>query len=89
MIRLINADTYITGPFDFAEVNGKKTRDRTSRDQWLVLAKFGQMFNNEIPSMTLPGHAVHFSQFHTVAAVLESDRRVSAYLAHPSSPALV
>ena len=39
-IRLINADTYIAGPFDFAEVNGRKTRDRISRDQWLILAKF-------------------------------------------------
>ena len=88
-IRLINADTYITGPFDFAEVNGRKTRDRVSRANWLILAKFGQMFKNEVPSMTLSEYAVHFSQFHTMEAAPKSDRRVSAYLAHPSSPSSV
>jgi len=88
-IRLVNADTYITGPFDFADVNGRRTRDRIARDQWLILAKFDQMFNNEVPSMSLPEYAVHFGQFHTVAPVPASDRRVTAYLAHPSSPSSV
>ena len=75
--------------FDFAEVNGRKTRDRFPRDQWLVLARFGHMFNNEIPPMTLPEYAVYFSQFCTVATVPESDRRISAYLVYPSSPSSV
>ena len=90
-IRLINADAYITGPFDFdfAEVSGRKTRDIISRDQWLILAKFGQMFNNEIPFMTLPEYAVHFSQIHTVTPVPGSDPIVFAYLAQPSNSSSV
>ena len=59
-IRLANSYTCITGPFDFSEINGRKTRDRVSQDQWKILVKFDHMFNNDVPSLFLPEYAVHF-----------------------------
>ena len=53
---------------------GKRETEFLHRANWLILAKFGQMFNNEDPSMTLPEYAVYFSQFHIVEAVPEYDR---------------
>ena len=88
-LRMTNADTYIAGPFDFAEINGRKSRDRVPEDKWKLLSKFGHMFNNEVPSISLPDYSVHFGQFHTIYDVLEDNSRISAYLANPSSPTTV
>ena len=85
-LRLTNSDTYISGPFDFAEINGRRTRDRVPKEQWETLSKFQHMFNNEIPSSALPEYAVHFGQFHTQYSVPEVNTRVTAYLANPSDP---
>ena len=85
-VKLTNLDTYITGPFDFAEVNGRKTRDRVPQEQWQKLAKFDHMFSNEVPSLSLPEYAVNFGQFRTVHSVPEDNVRVEAYSAHPSTP---
>ena len=59
-IRLTNSDTYITGPFEFADINGRKTRDRVPQDRWEKLSKMGHMFSNEVPSLSLPEYSVHF-----------------------------
>ena len=84
-IRLTNFDTYIAGPFDFAEINGRKSRDRVPQDQWKILAKFDHMFSNEVPPLSLPEYAVHFGQFHTVYSPPENNVCVAAHLTHPSS----
>ena len=88
-LRMTNADTYIAGPFDFAEINGRKSRDRVPEDKWKLLSKFEHMFNNEVPSISLPDYSVHFGQFHTIYDVPEDNSRISAYLANPSSPTTV
>ena len=76
-LRLTNLDAYIKGPFDFAEGNCRKTRDRVPKDRWITLAKFGHMFNNEEPSIFLTGYAVHFGQYHTVYSVPDNNACVA------------
>ena len=77
-LRLTNLDTYIKGPFDFAEGNCRKTRDRVPKDRWITLVKFSHMFNNEEPSIFLPDYAVHFGQYHTVYSVPDNNVCVAA-----------
>ena len=88
-VRLTNSDTYITGQFDFADGYGKKTRDRVPQDRWEILSKYGHMFSNEVPSLSLPEYSVHFGQFHTTYDVPQDNWRMAAWLAHPLSPDMV
>ena len=88
-VRLTNEDTYVSGPFDFADVNGRRTRDRVPEAQWRILAKRTDLFSNEVPSLALPDYSVHFGQFHTSFTGQEVEARIDAYLANPSSPATV
>ena len=37
--RLTNLDTFIHGPFDFAVVNNRKSRNRISQENWTTLYK--------------------------------------------------
>ena len=63
-VRLTNADTFISGPFEFAVINGRKSRDRVGGERWKILAKFSHLFANEIPSLELPDYSVHCGQCH-------------------------
>jgi len=83
-IRLTNADTYICGPFNFALINNRQTRDRVPLEQWQILHKFRHMFTTEVPSLDLPTYSIHLGQFHSTYHCPEHDARVSAYLTHPS-----
>ena len=47
------------GPFNFAMVNNRKTRDRIIKQDWQVLAGFCQLFQNPIPSFDVPTYLVH------------------------------
>ena len=40
-------------------VNGRKTRDRVSRDDWNVLASHSSMYHNAIPRFDLPSYSIH------------------------------
>jgi len=64
-IRLTNVSTYIDGPFDFAVVNGRATRDRIALKNWQTLHTFKHLFTNEVPSIDLPEYSVHLSSFHS------------------------
>jgi hypothetical protein len=58
-INLTHEDSYIHGPFDFAVVRGRKTRDRIDQRDWDVLSKHTSMFQNEIPRFDLPTYSIH------------------------------
>jgi len=58
-IHLLHEDTFIHGPFDFATVHNRKTRDRIGQADWQVLADFSHMFQNPIPSFLLPTYSIH------------------------------
>ena len=85
-VRLTNADTYICGPFEFATINGRKTRDRVAEGHWRVLKKFGHLFTNETPCLDLPDYSIHCGQFHSTFECDRTYARVLAHLAQPSSP---
>ena len=88
-VRLTNADTFITGPFDFAIINGRKSRDRISEKQWTTLGKHNHLFTNETPPLDLPDYSVHCGQFHTSFHSVPINTRIAAYSASPSSPSTV
>ncbi len=58
-LNLTHSDTYIHGPFDFATVNGRKTRDQVAQGDWEVLFRHQLQFQNLLPWFDLPSYSVH------------------------------
>ena len=58
-LNLTHMDTYILGPFNFATVNGHKTRNRISQADWDILALHSLMFHNAVPCFNLPSYSIH------------------------------
>ena len=53
-VHLLHEDTFIHGPFDFAKVHNRKTRDRISKQ-----ASFSHLFQNPLPSFDVHTYSVH------------------------------
>ena len=79
---LSHDDVYIHGPFDFSlSQHGRPTRDKISRDDWIVLHDKKCMYANEPPPLTRGGYrfAMHCSVlFHTQIESTEVHERVIA-----------
>ena len=88
-ICLTNADTFISGPFDFATISGRKSRDRIPAEQWNVLIKHKHLFTNATPSLSLPDYSVHSGQFHSTFECASIGARIDACLACPSDHRMV
>ena len=58
-VNLTHGDTYVHGPFDFATVRGRKTRDRIDQSSWDDLASKSSMFSNPVPRCDLPTYSIH------------------------------
>ena len=58
-VTLPNADTFIHGPFEFATIRGRKTRDRISEEAWTALSRSAGAFINQIPRADLPTYSIH------------------------------
>jgi hypothetical protein len=58
-VNLTHGDTYIHGPFEFATVRGRKTRDRVDINDWNVLLAKSSMFVNKVPKLDLPSYSIH------------------------------
>jgi hypothetical protein len=58
-INLTHQDTYIHGPFDFASVHGRKSRDRIAQADWGILCSRTAMFHNPIPLVEIPTYSIH------------------------------
>jgi len=66
-VNLTHGDTYVHGPFDFATVRGRKTRDRIDQSSWDVLASKSSMFSNPVPCCDLPTYSIHVDRgIHTI-----------------------
>jgi hypothetical protein len=74
-VNLNHSDVLIHGPFNFASINGRKTRDRVSLSDWQVLAKSPHLYNNPAPNITLSAFSVHLD---TAQFSQHSDKKVSA-----------
>ena len=42
----------IHGPFNFAKLNNRQTRDRVSANDWLILSELQSLYQNQAPSIT-------------------------------------
>jgi len=74
-------DTFIHGPFEFATINGRKTRDRISAEDWSWLRKASHLFSNQTPPTSLPAFCVHLNHHHSVHHLPHATARVLAYAA--------
>ena len=63
-INITHLDTYIHGPFEFATIRGRKTRDRIAQDDWDILLSHKSMFQNNVPSFDLPTYIRYASVLH-------------------------
>jgi hypothetical protein len=61
-VNLTHECIYIHGPFEFATINGRKTRDRVASDDWNVLIEHKDLYSNNPPSMELPTYSVHIDR---------------------------
>jgi hypothetical protein len=61
-VNLLHSGTLLHGPFKFASVNGRKSRNRVSQADWDVLAKFSACFQNPLPWFNLPSYSIHINR---------------------------
>ncbi len=66
-VNLTHGNTYLHGPFNFAVVRGRKTRDCIGQDFWDMLASKTSMFTNRVPRFDLPTYSIHVDRgVHTI-----------------------
>ena len=87
-VRLIHADTYITGPFNFASIGGRQSPDRVPLDEWKALHEHSSLFSNATPSLELPDYSVHLSSFHETLDNSDVAARFTTCAANPHLLAL-
>jgi hypothetical protein len=64
-INITHSDTFIHGPFDFAIVTARKTRDCISQIDWEILSKHQPLYSNPPPRFDLPSYSIHVDRnFH-------------------------
>ena len=66
-LNVTHHDTYIHGPFEFATVRNRKTRDRISQSDWTILSDHTSMFTNPLPLFDIPSFSLHADHnFHII-----------------------
>jgi hypothetical protein len=58
-VNLTHQDMFIHGPFEFATVHHRKTRDRISQHDWDILKAHCNMFHNSLPRFDVPSYSIH------------------------------
>jgi hypothetical protein len=58
-VNLTHGDTFIHGPFNFATIRRRKTRDCIDQTDWDVLSSKPSMFVNKVPQFNLPTYSIH------------------------------
>ena len=58
-LNICHPDTFIHGPFEFALIRGRKTRDRIAQANWDALSLHSSMFCNPIPSFNVTTYSIH------------------------------
>ncbi len=58
-VHLLHEDTFIHGPFNFATINNRKTRDRIAMQDWTVLESHKHLVRNAVPPFDVPAYSVH------------------------------
>ena len=58
-VTLTHEAVYIHGPFNFASISGRKSRDRVDAARWTALAQQKDMYSNLPPGSELPTYSIH------------------------------
>jgi hypothetical protein len=82
-VNLTHSDTFIYGPFDFATVCGRKTRDCVDQDAWNSLSSTSSMIVNKVPCFDLLTYSIHLD--HSVHSIFTVMAVVSHHEALPPS----
>jgi hypothetical protein len=61
-LNLTHSDTYHHGPFEFATVNGCKTRDSIAQPDWEILSHQTTWFQNLLPQFNHPSYSIHINR---------------------------
>jgi hypothetical protein len=61
-VNLTHESVFIHGPFDFATINGRHTRDRISLDDWSILIQNASLYSNPPPKLSLPTYTIHVNR---------------------------
>ena len=86
-VNLSHESLYLHGPFDFASVRRRKTRDRISASDWDALSKCTDKFSNEIPKRDLPTYTVHVDRgIHLIQKVSRVNDLLMGAATTPPSP---
>ena len=84
-VNITHLDTYIHGPFDFAAIRGRKSRDRISQHDWEMLSSHKSMFHNPVPSFELPSYSIHVDRGAHVSFINSSFEAQASSTANCSS----
>ncbi|KAL3802962.1 hypothetical protein HJC23_011585, partial [Cyclotella cryptica] len=88
-VNLFHHATYIHGPFEFATINGRKTRDRISTSDWDILSQSSTRYDDAPPDLTRRDFTgIQFSRnYHTVLSdPTVRDRVVATHFLSPELP---
>jgi hypothetical protein len=61
-MQIDNSSVTLHGPFNFATLNNRKTRDRISKTDWIVLQDRKMLYHNPAPKLTQQIMRVDISQ---------------------------
>jgi hypothetical protein len=87
-LNISHLDTFIHGPFEFASIRGRKSRDHLAQEDSDQLKWHSTMFGNQIPTFDIPSYSIHVNLgAHEVVLLKAScDDLMSASLRTPGSP---
>ena len=57
-LNISHLNTFIHGPFEFASIRGRKTRDCILQEDWDILGRQTSMFNNPLPKFDIPTYSI-------------------------------
>ena len=78
--HLNHPDTFIHGPFEFATINGRKTRDRISNTDFEILLKAKNKYDNEPPVLISTQTSFHIdTAFHTELQAQDVTNKVQVF----------
>jgi hypothetical protein len=83
-INLSDPTVNLLGPFDFATINNRKTRDRVPGPQWSQLQAQKTRFDNDAPVLRNRAMMIDVSQpiYETITTDTEVARRCTAFMGH-------
>jgi hypothetical protein len=61
-VNLTHESVFVHGPFEFATINGRRSQDRISIDDWTILSQNSSLYSNPPPKLSLPTYTIHINR---------------------------